>query len=222
LFKPPTRISQFAKATQSSSSAATKPVLHPFVEDPFEKSHKKIRESALGVLGDLIETNGVGVVCRSIKGYGGLRKRKREQTEEQEDPFALKPMPSSPPRTATKKKGSKGGKTLKAESKPKLSNPDSSEEEDLELSDGDDVLAVSAKRMGNSENLWDFLAGTTARKPRVWKRENPVVEGGWEVLRSLVEGWENEAAKNTEESHKNGESNVFSKGNSGADSFEVE
>ena len=154
----------------------------------------------MGVLGDLIETNGVGVVCRSIKGYGGLRKRKREQTEETEDPFA---KPSSPPptSTSTKRKG-KGAKSVPVK---KPSNPDSSEEEDLDLSDGDDVLAVSAKRMGNSENLWDVLAGTTARKPRVWKRENPVAEGGWEVLRCLVEGWEVENEKNRQESYGKGE-----------------
>ncbi|GAA5984131.1 hypothetical protein JCM5350_003788 [Sporobolomyces pararoseus] len=199
LFKPPTRVSAFARAT-SSSSANTKPLLPSFDQDPFNLSHKKLREEAGKILDDLIATNGVETVCRSIKGYGlpKLETPSASSSKALEDPFQSSPVTSSSVAASTTQKSSRNPKmTSKGKGKAKSTSTDTKNDsdEDLDLSDSDDVLAISAKRIGKTENLWDFLAGTAAKKQRVWTREQPVLDGGWEILRSFVDGWEAEWEK---------------------------
>ncbi|GAA5916800.1 uncharacterized protein JCM6883_004875 [Sporobolomyces salmoneus] len=198
LFKPPTRVSAFARTT---SSARTKPVLPSFDQDPFNLSHKKIREEARKILDDLIATNGVEVVCRSIRGYGIPKLPKSSSPTTLEDPFESTSINSSPVPSTTftksMKTNTKGGGRGKGKQKA-TSAPPSNSDEDLSLSDSDDVLAISAKRIGQTENLWDFLAGTMAKKPRVPTREQPILDGGWEILRSCVEGWRVEFDKKKE------------------------
>ncbi|GAA6015991.1 hypothetical protein JCM11491_007136 [Sporobolomyces phaffii] len=207
LFKPPIRISAFARAT-SSASAHSKALLAPFDPDPFHPSHKKLRDEARKVLDDVIATNGADVVCRAIKGYG---LPKPTSTAELDDPFAssapsARTRPSDLPLTPASYAGGRNPKVVKGKGKGKAreaaaAKAHASDDEDLASSDTDDALASSAKRIAKSDTLWDVLAGTTAKKPRVWTRERPVVEGGWEVLRCLVDGWEVESEKKRRAAH---------------------
>lgn len=101
--------------------------------------------------------------------------------------------------------GSEGGKG-KGKEKETSNTSGNKSDEDLALSDSDDVLAISAKRIGGTENLWDFLAGTTAKKQRVWTREQPIMDGGWEILRCFVDGWETEWKQNKHVAFGSGQS----------------
>ncbi|GAA5952541.1 hypothetical protein JCM21900_003411 [Sporobolomyces salmonicolor] len=176
LFKPPTRTSNFAKAS-SSSSIQPKSLLSPASDDPFVLTHRKLRADALRVLDNVAATNGVEAVCRAIRGYGMPRPLAAGEAGSE---------PITPPRSSKKDKG-----------KAKEQQPDdgSDLEEDLLPEKGDEPLEASAKRIGRVEDLWDFLAGTTARKPRIRDRERPVMEGGWEVIDVLVRGWEAERGR---------------------------
>ncbi|GAA5963369.1 hypothetical protein JCM3765_007004 [Sporobolomyces pararoseus] len=204
LFKPPTRVSAFARAT-SSSSANTKPVLPSFDSDPFNLSHKKLREEARKVLDDIIATNGVEIVCRSIRGYGipKLSTPSASSSSALEDPFQSSPIASTSAATTPQKSSRNPKMTSKGKGKEKSTSTatKNDSDEDLDLSDSDDILAISAKRIGKTENLWDFLAGTAAKKQRVWTREQPVLDGGWEILRSFVDGWEAEWEKKKKAAH---------------------
>ncbi|GAA6062859.1 hypothetical protein JCM10212_006112 [Sporobolomyces blumeae] len=200
LFKPPVRQSAFAKTNlvsrmnEMAATTTNQPTLEPSRPDPFNLTQAKLRREARRCLDDVIKTNGVEVVCRGIRGYG-MPRFPTSPPGLSDDPLAAlsgNPESTSPSQPKRRK--------TRASMKPSSSNPNkkpprdpnTDSEEDLSLSDSDDVLAVSAKRIGKVENLWEFLAGTTARVQRAWNRERPVLEGGWDVVRSLVEGWEDE------------------------------
>ncbi|GAA5907903.1 hypothetical protein JCM5296_006128 [Sporobolomyces johnsonii] len=171
LFKPPTRTSNFAKAS-SSSSTQPKSLLSPASDDAFALTHRKLRTDALRVLKDVAAMNGIEAVCRTICGYGMPR------------PLAAGEAESHPitPLLCSKKDKGKG--------KNERHDAGSDSEEDLLPEKGDKPIKVSAKWIGRVDHLWDFLAGMTARKLRIRDRERPVMEGGWEFLDVLVQGWE--------------------------------
>jgi hypothetical protein len=135
----------------------------------------------------------------------------KESITFEEDPFASttslasSPIPISAKTRNPKTVVAKGGKG-KGKEKETSNTSGNKSDEDLALSDSDDVLAISAKRIGGTENLWDFLAGTTAKKQRVWTREQPIMDGGWEILRCFVDGWETEWKQNKHVAFGSGQS----------------
>ncbi|GAA6058293.1 hypothetical protein NBRC10513_001801, partial [Rhodotorula toruloides] len=177
-FKPPEQSSatysrKAPKPARPNSTARTR--LLALSDDPIALTHRKIRELAREMLNDVIGTNGAEVVCAAVKGYGMPERRKGG--EDDADPFGL----------AVESKRKAKGKGKAATTDPDYEHPHDS---------ADDPLAVSADRILAAEDLWDVLAGTVARVPRLRMREKPVLEvGGWEVVRVLVRGWEDEWRK---------------------------
>lgn len=55
---------------------------------------------------------------------------------------------------------------------------------------------LAGKRVGKLDDLWDFLAGMaeTNEGNITRSREEPITPGGWEMLRSFVGIWEEEAS----------------------------
>jgi hypothetical protein len=174
-FKPPEQSSatysrKASKPSRLNPSARTR--LVTLGDDPLALTHRKVRELAREMLNDVIGTNGVEVVCAAVKGYGMPERRKGG--EDDSDPFGL----------AVESKRKAKGKGKAAMTDPDFEHPHDA---------ADDPLAVSADRILAAEDLWDVLAGTVARVPRLRTREKPVLEvGGWELVRVLVRGWEDE------------------------------
>ncbi|BGO93246.1 hypothetical protein NBRC10512_000101 [Rhodotorula toruloides] len=177
-FKPPEQSSatyarNASRPARPTSTARTR--LLTLSDDPIALTHRKIRELAREMLNDVIGTNGAEVVCAAVKGYGLPERRKGG--EDEADPFGL----------AIESKRKAKGKGKAATTDPDYEHPHDS---------ADDPLAVSADRILGAEDLWDVLAGTVAKVPRLRTRERPVLEvGGWEVVRVLVRGWEDEWRK---------------------------
>ncbi|GAA5822444.1 hypothetical protein JCM11251_006339 [Rhodosporidiobolus azoricus] len=233
LFKPPQKsanhsFSRRGVATGSSSSDAKTlaSALLPSTDEPLSKSHRKLRELALGLLRDVIAASGTEVVCRAIRGSGRVEtEREREERMKREETEAVKRKAEDEKLRAKKEgdrikaeqnqqNGVKGKKVArftasssrKSESSTRRSNngPDTDDEEDLAPLEADEALAISAKRIGQVEDLWDFLAGMTARKVRVRTRDKPILDEkggveGWEVLRVLVKGWAKEQERQEKE-----------------------
>ncbi|GAA5869857.1 hypothetical protein JCM8547_008091 [Rhodosporidiobolus lusitaniae] len=190
LFKPPQKSTNpsFARGTASIRTAPTlSSSILPASDEPLEMTNRKVRELARRVVEDVVGTSGVEVVCRAIRGSGVPEVEKKQ--EELERGEAETPIELAEEATKSALKGGSGKKPL-----PSLSGPsDGADDEDLTPHDEDDALSLSAKRIGQAEDIWDFLAGTTAKKARLRSRDKCVVEGGgWSLVEVLVRGWEEE------------------------------
>ncbi|GEM10127.1 hypothetical protein Rt10032_c10g4144 [Rhodotorula toruloides] len=178
-FKPPEQslatYSRKPSKTARPDTTTTRTRLLALSDDPIDLTHRKVRELTREMLKDVIGTNGTEVVCAAVKGYGMPGRRKSGQDDA--DPFGL----------AIESKRMATGKGKGPSTDPDFEHPHDS---------ADDPLAVSADRILAADDVWDVLAGTVARAPRLRTREKPVLEvGGWEILRVLVSGWEDEWRK---------------------------
>ncbi|GAA5914959.1 hypothetical protein JCM6882_001944 [Rhodosporidiobolus microsporus] len=228
LFKPPTKSANptFSRrgapiaSSSRSNSAQMGSTLLPESDEPLAKSYRKLREQALALLADVVGSSGTEVVCRAMRGAGKVEterereaRMKREEEEEkkwrlEEEKTRVKEEEDRLKAEQEQAAGVKGKKVIRvtnsrkhpSSSARRPTGPDTDDEEDFHPGDGDDPIVSSSKRIGQVEDLWDFLAGTTAQKPRVRTREKPVMdEGGWEVVRVLVLGWEKEHERKQQE-----------------------
>lgn len=114
-------------------------------------------------------------------------RRKEREAQRKKDEDEEKAAASAP---------SNGRKVKVTRQKHKQPAEDDSEAEDFGPGEMDEPILTASKRIGQAEDLWDFLAGTTAKKARLRTREKPVAEGGgWPVLGVFVKGWEEEHRK---------------------------
>lgn len=189
-------------ATQGGIDAIQESTLQPHSDEPFVLAHRKLREQALAVLQDVTSTSGVEVVCRAMRGSDVPEtpketearlikeevKRKEREARRKKDEEDAAAAPAKSGKGVGRKKASQRQQTL--------DDDDDSEAEDFGLGESDDPIVEASKRIGQAEDFWDFLAGTTAKKSRLRTRENPVAEaGGWPLLQVLVRGWEDEHAR---------------------------
>ncbi|GAA5937698.1 hypothetical protein JCM10213_008439 [Rhodosporidiobolus nylandii] len=201
LFKPPTKSSNpaFARRNRPTSLAPTD--LTPSSADPLDSTHRKIREQALALLQSVVGLNGAEAVCRAVRGNGKVESHaERRQRLLDEEEARRRAEEERLKKEAERAKQIAEGKKVPPIQPVKPQPDPGSDDEEYAPAEEDDVLALAAKRVGRVEDLWDFLAGTTARKARIRTREKPVVEGGgWALLRVLVEGWEEEHERKVRE-----------------------
>lgn len=179
-FRPPvqsTNASMRAPRRPRAPLKAASGRITAHADDPLIVSQRQIRQLARDVLADVIGTNGVEVVCDAIKGYGiperNLGADARLGSEE-----PVKP---------------KGKYFQTKQSRLKLGEDHPDFEQPIET---EDPLAEAANQILFADDLWDVLAGTTARKAQLRTSEKPMLAvAAWEVLRELVKGWEAEAAR---------------------------
>ncbi|GAA6030361.1 hypothetical protein JCM8097_009072 [Rhodosporidiobolus ruineniae] len=220
LFKPPTKSSNpaFAKSSGSTAvahagAAATQSSLLPQSDDPTALSHRKVRELARGLLSNVVGASGVEVVCRAIRGSGVPESQAeregriaKEEVEAKREEERARARMAADGADATTSSDAKGKKRAAPPSTKRAAGgaDDSDDDDDLLPSVEDEAIAAAGKRIGQCEDLWDFLAGSTARKTRVRTREKPVMEiGGWPVLGVLVKGWEEEHDRKAKDAKDN-------------------
>ncbi|GAA5988626.1 hypothetical protein JCM11641_005186 [Rhodosporidiobolus odoratus] len=201
LYKPPTKSSNpsFAPGVRSTSTVPQpSTALFPESDDPLSPSYQSVRAQALLVLQSVIGTNGMEIVCRAIRGSGlpetRLERLDRQRREEEARQAAVKQHAEiEAKRAQLKAEGKKLPPIRKAAPRLVPDLEGSEDEDDLRPADEDEPIMTAAKRIGKAEDLWDFLAGTTARKGRLRSRENVMVEGGgWALFGVMVDGWETE------------------------------
>ncbi|GAA5881843.1 hypothetical protein JCM3774_003054 [Rhodotorula dairenensis] len=185
-FEPPVQhgnVSMRPATRPDAPAAASESRVLPLADDPLVLSQRQIRELARDLLADVIGTSGVEVVCDAIKGYG---------------------MPLDGPSGSSSRADSEeppkhkyfGKTTTKKKAKLRLGRDHPDYEDPVE---SDDPLVAAANLMLDALDLWDVLAGETARDLTRRTREMPVLrKGGWEVVHELVLGWEAEAARKKE------------------------
>lgn len=66
------------------------------------------------------------------------------------------------------------------------------------MDDEDGPLVLAGKRVGTCEDVWALLGGGAGKRPTSHTEDQPMAAGAWEVLRSFVGIWEQEASKRAE------------------------
>lgn len=127
----------------------------------------------MGLLRDIIETNGTKLVEKALPGYAPSA--------------AFDSLLIPPPISQSSAKTT----TLRERKIPIIPPPNPALEYKIEADDS--PLVQAGKRLGKSLDIWSVLGGKGLKGGRVWSAATPVVEGGWEVLEVLVGLWEIEA-----------------------------
>lgn len=70
----------------------------------------------------------------------------------------------------------------------------------VEPEEDDKPLQLAGKGVAGCQDVWDFLGGASGRgkNQRTRTREEPIVRGGWELLRAMVGMWEDEVRERKE------------------------
>lgn len=135
--------------------------------EPYSPTTRKLRLQALRLIEDIVNTSGTETLFRSLPSY-----EPDLSIDLNEDESLLE----------LKRTNSKGKRVA-----------DHFDEEEDDEEEG--PLYLAGKRVSKCEDLWDFLGGMAEgiEPNRIRNREEPIIQGGWEMLRSLVGVWELEA-----------------------------
>ena len=135
------------------------------------------REKALGLLRDVVRSNGVALVDGALPGYAPSS--------------AFDPPPTT---TATTGKSTTLRERKSAPTLPVAQN----NVQQFKIEPDDSPLAIAGKKLGKSLDIWTVLAGTAMGGTRKGKGKEVLGEGGWNVLEALVGMWEFDAASRAE------------------------
>lgn len=138
--------------------------------DPFIPTRRKIRIASLRLLELIANSTGAETIFRAAPGY-------------------------DPDSSIDTSLDGTNSSTISAQTngKQKRSRVEDDDDEDDE---DEGPFYLAGKRVGKLDDLWDFLAGMAENNEGTItrSREEPIASGGWEMLRSFVGIWEEEAS----------------------------